>query len=252
MFGACSTSSAGLIIDLRATGRNGGPIGSGDTPHSVRFVRLGETISFDVYAIVVGTNATTSDDRLVSASGSFRSDATGVSGGVFKANLLADVVRSVTNPDTGEVITPGFDKNGFSVGLQQDLDADGDLDVGSNDVSSANDYWGARYNDTTNSGALAGTPDGVRIGSGTISVFLTPPDHIPRQDHIRFYGRDSMFASTYVQDGQIISEATRDSLLVNSITIHNTPEPALIGPIALVSIAMTRRQRRTSADRDQD
>ena len=82
------------------------------------------------------------------------------------------------------MLIPGFDKDGFSVGLRQDLDADGDLDVGSNVVSSSDDFWFARHNTTASTGAAAGAPDGVRVGFGTILISNEP--FFDGQDHIHF------------------------------------------------------------------
>src|SRR6185295_9691058 len=110
-------AQASLHIDIRATGVNGNPLGAGQTTKLIPVVNAGDVVTFDIFAIITGANTVNSDDKIVSAAGSWKS-----SNGGLKGNLLADYVR--TFEDSNGNTVNGFDASGASVGLQQDLDGD--------------------------------------------------------------------------------------------------------------------------------
>jgi hypothetical protein len=222
-------ANAALNIDIRATTHNGAPLGAGESPKLIPVVSNGDVITFDIFAVVTGTNTVTNDDKIISVSGSWRS-----SNGGLKGNLLADYVRSVEDPPFN-----GYDAPGASVGLQQDLDGDGDLDVGSNVDSAANDFWAARYVQAT--GQSAPFPNGRRIGFGTFTVTNNTGQTI-----VNFDGRNAATAANYFQDGTAVSEASQDGLVGLQIGQGGggvTPEPATLSLAGLAGLAMVRRRR---------
>jgi MYXO-CTERM domain-containing protein len=225
--------NAGLNIDVRATGVSGG--GALNGAKSVTGVVPGSVVSFDVFAVVTGTDASTGNDKFISVAGSFRSNVgTGTTG-----TLLMDLVRSTVDSD-GIITSAGFDGLGSSVGLQQDLDGDGDLDVGSNTDSDANNFWAARYAlapGAIPSGSLSPTTGGRRIGFGTFTV--TAAGVIPTL--INFDGRGASTAANYVQDGQTVQEASVDGLV--PISVSGVPEPTTLSLAALAGLGLIRRRR---------
>src|SRR5688572_28419668 len=62
------SAPAGLNIDIRATSVSGG--GTLANPKLVALPVPGTRIMFDIFAVVVGTNGSTADDRFISVSGS--------------------------------------------------------------------------------------------------------------------------------------------------------------------------------------
>jgi len=226
---AGAANAAGLNIDIRATGVNGAPLGAGQTSKLIPVVNVGDVVTFDIFAVVTGTNASLTDDKIVSASGSWKS-----SNGGLKGNILADYVRSDDN-----VPIIGYDANGASVGLQTDLDGDGDLDVGSHNDSAANDFWAARYQ-TTN-GQSASNPTGRKIGFGTFTV--TGSTNLGTD--VNFIGRNASTAGNYFQDGVFVSAPTVDG----AVPLHigggggTVPEPATLSLAGLAGLAMVRRRR---------
>lgn len=121
---AASQANAGLTVDLRLAG--GGKTVDGTT------LKAGDTIDIDVYAIVTGQQQGKSiqnkqvvfdyKDGFQSLIGSFIS-----SGPTAKGQLYGN-----SDPDAGDY-KPGvgpFNGNGSTVGEYQDIDGDGDLDVG--------------------------------------------------------------------------------------------------------------------------
>src|SRR4051794_4406230 len=66
-------ASAALNIDIRATRVNGAALGAGQTSKLIPTVNVGDVISFDVFAVVTGTNGVTTDDKIISVGGSWKS-----------------------------------------------------------------------------------------------------------------------------------------------------------------------------------
>jgi hypothetical protein len=228
-----STASGELNIDVRATKLNGAPLSGGNTAKSVTVHQIGDVVSFDVFAVVVGTNASLSDDKIIHSSGSFKSV------GPTKGTLVLDLVPTIINGDEPLVI-PGFDGLGSSIGTQQDLDGDFDLDVGSNLDSSTQNFWFARYH-LAPVGAPAGSLDpltgGRLIGFGTFTVSSLD---VALPTSINFFGRNATTASAYTQDGATTQQRSFDGILPLQILI---PEPAAVW-IAFAGLAFVCRHRR--------
>ena len=228
---AAGATSAGLNIDLRATAVNGQPLPVGSTPRRVFVQNIGDVVSFDIFAVVTGTNAFTVDDRIVSVSGSFISTPfTNPPGTHLLGHLRTGLVPTVTDPNTGEILTPGFDGAGSSVGFQQDLDGDGDLDVGSNVDSDSANFWRATYiiPEGTVAGSNSPTTGGRRVGFGTFivgnGVLL-----IDLGTYINFDGRNFGSAAQYIQDGVSIQEPSIDGFFPILVSGTNfDPEPACL------------------------
>ncbi|CAN5669564.1 hypothetical protein BH09PLA1_BH09PLA1_29380 [soil metagenome] len=243
MCAVSSVAQGDLTIDLRATTVNGAALSGGQTQHAIPNAQIGDVIAFDVFALVTGTDANFMNDRFLAVSGSFRSSALG-SGDNLLGNLLLDVVRTQFDPETGDPVGPlGFDNLGFSAGTQQDLDGDGDLDVGSNNTSAPANYWAARAYLVTSGGGYgvpAGLPNGRKIGVGCFNVTSTSA---ASQTLLRFAGRNIDIAATYNEDGIVRQGPSLDSLPGKGIVVSSIPEPASVTTIAARLLVLHRRRR---------
>ena len=238
---ACADRAhADLRFDLRAKAVNGAPLSGTQTQHSIPNAIVGDIITFDVFAVVRGTDANLTNDRFVQAIGSLRSTQQ-VGSPNLLGDLLMDIVRTQYDPNTGEQVGPnGFDEAGSTVGVRQDLDEDGDLDVGSNIDSSPSNYWAVRYNGPVQ-GAFAGPPNGVRIGFGTFTVTSATPNS---QTLLHFAGRDWWTGWNYWEDGVRYEGPSHDSILPESILVTGAvPEPCSVALLGLACMSLCRRQR---------
>ncbi|MBC8107076.1 MAG: hypothetical protein H7Z14_10840 [Anaerolineae bacterium] len=224
--GMAGVANAGLNIDVRATGVNGAPLGAGQTSKLIPVAAAGDVVSFDIFAVVTGTNATLTDDKILSVSGSFRST------GALLGTLAADYVRSVEEPPFS-----GYDAPGASVGLQQDLDGDGDLDVGSLNDGAAANFWAARFILTSGQSAGVGI-NGRRIGFGTFTVGAGGGQTV-----VNFVGRSAATAANYFQDNVTVAEASQDGALGITILGGTLPDPATLSLAGLAGLALGRRRR---------
>jgi hypothetical protein len=243
---ACASASgagAGVAFDLRATSVNGAGLSGSQSPHAITNVLVGDVIAFDVFAVITGTDANFSNDVFISGIGSFRSTPPQFPTPNLRGTLKMDVVRTALDPDTGDPVGPlGFDAIGYSIGMQQDLDGDGDLDVGSNFVPLPDDYWAVRYFSAP-IGAPAGLPNGKKLGFGTFTVTSVPAGS---ETLVQFGGRNISVGSTYLQDGVIMQLPSFDSTPEQSIRVSTVPipEPASAALLGSVCLALRSRRRR--------
>ena len=107
-----------LVVDLRVAG--------GGDAKEVAVTHVGQQVQLEAWGVVTGVNDVT-DEAMQSAMGSFLSSAGGAA--------LGDL--SVTR------VAP-FNYLGSQPGRVQDLDADGDLDIGGANTTNAGDYYNAR------------------------------------------------------------------------------------------------------------
>jgi hypothetical protein len=235
-----SVAQAILNIDLRATSVNGQPLQGSQTAKSIPQVQVGDVITFDVLAIIVGTNASLTDDRIISAAGSFLSTPPGFTTNML-GNLLGDVVPTIDHG--GDTIVLGFDAFGASAGLQQDLDGDGDLDVGSNDHSNTSDFWRGRFqvSNGISAGSLNPLTGGRRMGFGTFTITGGVAPDVSVTD-ITFIPRQSPTSARWHEDG-VFKEG--QSVSIGSPIRIGTfvPEPINVALIALVGLGFRRRRR---------
>ena len=127
-----------LTVDLRLPG--GGK--------SATVTSVGQKISLEVWATVKGANSSTTDDGFQMQHGSLLSS--NVNGGAANGTLSV------------ALISP-FNGLGSDVGRQQDLDGDGDLDVGTNDNVMSTDHYVTRA-------ASMMVGNSFKIGTATFTV----------------------------------------------------------------------------------
>lgn len=133
-----------LMIDLRLPG--GGK--------TANITGTGQTINVEVWAVSQGGNTSGSDDGFQMLLGSFKTG----SGGSVKGDLTA----TLFDPFTG---LSSFEGN------RTDLDGDGDIDVGSNDPSTSDNYFVARAGSMTYSGGnVSGSSNSFKIAEVQFKV----------------------------------------------------------------------------------
>jgi MYXO-CTERM domain-containing protein len=254
--GMCGAANAALTIDVRALQINGANIGGANTAKSITQFAVGDVITFGVFADVTGSNPA-KFQTLQSFSGSFLS-----TGGTTLGNMVPAASRAVP-----------FNASSSSVGLAQDLDNDGDLDIGSNNDADAANFFADRANvligpHSTNDqgGSPFGTtpptsiPGGTEYRAGTLRLTITAAG---TPTLVNFRPRVAGTAATWSEDadenvffdpdlqtniitysggtvGTIFLAGTPVAVGVGGGT---TPEPATLSLAGLAGLAMVRRRR---------
>jgi hypothetical protein len=160
-------------IDLRLPG--------GGTTATVSTV--GQVINLDIWMTVTGDDANGANEGLQSVNASLLSS--NISGGAAAGTLVA----TLASP---------FDGSTSQNGTQKDLDSDGDLDIGSNDNTSADNFFIARANSMITSGIVTGGSKAFKVGTATFTVtsLLTGV-----QTNLTARTRASNAAFVYQEDG---------------------------------------------------
>jgi hypothetical protein len=133
------------VIDVRTT--SGGKTASVTT--------VGQVISLNVYATVTGKDSSGANDGFQSLAGSFLSTLS--SSGAVHGNLTASNVSP-------------FNGSASQAGKRQDLNSDGNLDVGTNSTKSITDAFNARDDSLDYSGAVSGAGQQFLIAKLTFTV----------------------------------------------------------------------------------
>ena len=224
--GLCRSAQSVLRVDLRVTSVEGPAIVHNS--QSVLVMGMGARINMDIWAQIIGSNANSLDDGLISLSGSVVSDH--VELGYLRGTISAELVSA-------------FTAAGSSVGLQQDLDGDGDLDVGSNNDSDPANFFAARALSAPN--PVAGSE--VRIGRASFTA-----DSVATSGAafawLYFRPRYNPLAAAWIEDGVVHTPASNAFAYGYGVGVSALPEPGPLGVLAAVATfaSALRPQRRAS------
>ena len=233
-FGA-GQADAGLIIDLRAVAINGVPIP--DQKH-VSPNGPGDVVSIQIFARVYGSDAV-NDEGLQSISGSIYSN----------GELLGNLINAAT-------VAP-FNALGSQNGSQQDIDSDGDLDIGSipNGARPATNslYFlprSASVQDGSN-GTLNGTPiPGTNPAAeewlvGTVNFIVTGGNGMTWIDFVRRRlpnGENDIATSVWFEEGALRNGTSPYD--TNPVLIGAIPEPSGLALTGLAALGLLARRKR--------
>lgn len=171
-------AEAKLVLETRFVGRTGG-----------ESVQPGDVLSFDVFAVVTGRNEDLTDEALQSIHGRFISK--DVDGGFLRGNLSSAPLAPYNDlPSTG--------------GTAQDLDGDGDLDLGGTDATTATGWFVARVSPIKGIPFSTGEPQEFKFASlnFTVTSVLGAPEDLG-DTLIQFEQRQFETAGIWIVDGQM-------------------------------------------------
>lgn len=212
--GLGAAANASFVVDLRATGVTGG--GTVVDEKHVQNVVVGSVVTFSIYGQATGNDGSTANDGVLSFAGSLLSN-----GGTVLGNLSA--ARDAT-----------FLGTGGSNGLAQDLDADGDLDVGSNTPSASANFFSPR---ATGAPTPVFGPQ-VLVGTATFTVSAAGLT----ETSVNFRPRVASTAGSWFEDGsQITSSAFTAGAPVS--VAAGIPEPTSLALVGLAGLGMLARRR---------
>ena len=209
---------------------------------SVQALAAGNVIGVQLYAIVNNGNALHTDDAFQQGYGSFVSGGAGTVKGDFRGDVNGQPKTQVNN------VAP-FNYVVAQSGFQNDLDGDGDLDLGS--FSTGNPpvlpWFGAISNQTptqipgTGGGA---TPTEFLLGQATFTITdfsgaSTPLNFVPRN-------KVGLSANLHIfrLDGTDVSLPGNSAQLATSGVLVMVPEPSALGMVLLGASGLAGWRRR--------
>lgn len=192
-------------VDLR-------PAGGGDD--AVIVDTVGQTINFEVWVRVEGNDGI-DNEGLQIISGAFLSS--NISGGAAAGTM------SITRD-------PAFSSLGSSDGVQNDLDGDGDLDIGGLVEADANGFFAARAPGMLTDGARDGQAEEFKIATGSFTVTSLLNG---AETDLTFRGRPSVGSSfLYLQDNESRSGNTGATLTAGqTISLKRTGTATISGRV---------------------
>ena len=207
-----SDASASLVIDMRAVSTTAGHVLDAKTVFFTGTV--GDTVTMEAHGRIFGNNQNPNDEGLISVAGSFLSTT-----GDLAGNLIAK--RNFW-----------FTGVGGSNGLVQDLDGDGDLDVGSNNNASAANFFAARTNHTPEpvfgDDLVFGTVTWTYTGGGGFDT------------SVNFRPRISGTAASWFEDG---SQITSSNFTSGPAVLITLPEPVVASLLPMLASGLLARRR---------
>lgn len=272
---AASTAEASLTYDLVATAfKRGTTITSlGGDQKAVTGVQTGDIIRLKLYATVTGANPSAAQ-ILQSASGSLLS--TGPLLGDFKTTRIS---TNAGNTGTTAHISSPWTANASSVGLAQDLDGDGDMDLGSNTDANSDNFviyrsaksQGPKSNNYVDAAGTTFSDYGSNVptttGSSTKYVLSQEIDYLVTNaggsSSLNWRLRAGQSA-VWFEDGtetQDVAPNGTDPLYSYSggttgsvqllglpvvLTGGTVPEPTMLGGVGLAALGMFSRRRRNA------
>jgi protocatechuate 3,4-dioxygenase beta subunit len=162
-----------LVVDLRLPGG----------AKTAAVANVGQVVNMEVWATVKGANTVGSDEGLQTVHGSLLSS--NINGGAANGTLKV----TLASP---------FNANIAYEGKQQDLDGDGDLDVGSNFNEFADNYFVARAASMQTGGTVSGATKAFKIGTATFTV--TSLKSTTGSTNLVFRGRKTQLSPLWRED----------------------------------------------------
>ena len=221
----CRPASASFTVDLLAVSATG----SSEvlSPKLVRIGAVGDVVQFELWGRIQGQDGNPNNDGVNSFVGSFITPNTGT--GWLRANV------------TARAVDPNFAASGHSNGTLTDLDADGDLDVGSNDNVAATNFFAGRSINAPDilPGAL------IRLGTMSLTVSqIAPGPHDSTTATFRI--RQHPLGANWFEDGVFMTAGNGTGYLQGA-SVQFVPEPGTAGTVTLLTAgSLARRRRRTA------
>lgn len=217
-------ASAGLNYDLRVSG--GGK--------TAVVTSLGQVITLDLFAQVTGATGNASAEGFQDGFGSVLSQAGG--------NISGSLSSSFVVP---------FNATGAQAGKQQDLDADGDSDLGTNATAHSPDFFFARATSMQTAGTAITDGTEFKIASFSFTVQSVSDffNYSPTSINFRvpLFDNNVDIEALWQQDGQAttsngLNGGTQPT--VGSAVMIAIPEPSTLGLLAVVAAGFAARRRR--------
>lgn len=219
------SATAGLVYDLRV---NKGKV--------AYVTSVGDVITFDLFAQVTGAAGNGGAEGFQDGFGSILSSA----GGNITGNLSSSFVAP-------------FNALGSQAGMQQTLDADSDLDLGSNATAHSSEFFFARASSmqTTGTPILDGMEFKIASFSFTVQSIGSFSDFSPISVNFRvpLFSNNFDIEALWQQDGLAMSSNGLNGGVhptVGADVLISVPEPSAGMLLMLAATGLAARRRRTA------
>lgn len=217
---AASAANAAIVFDVRLPGGGKSATVSG----------VGDSVNLEIFAVVRDANSDPNgeDDAFQRTDGSILS-----SNGGLRVNFIEALAVSPFDASSHQD-TNGGGGDTTSLIVPNDLDGDGDLDIGSNDDSSFTNFFVAR------AGSLLPGNE-FRIGTARVTVTSDVPGG---STQINWRPRNAPLAALWREDGAVRAPTNGGIINVGTpTTLSVVPEPAALGLLGVGGLALLRRRR---------
>jgi MYXO-CTERM domain-containing protein len=226
--GAASQADAALVVDIRATALNGGPLTLRDSSSTAKDVKVavGDVVTLQIWAQASGTNGA-NDEVIKTLQGSL------VSTGILKGGLAGGVSEPFTTP-------------GYQNGASQDLDLDGDLDLGAQqNAGVATDYIAPFQTVAQGGTATDANTEEIQVYQATFTVTAGTGSDSTLVRWLRrqsISGGNVITGANWSEDGQIKSATTSQYTAGAPVEI-GIPEPSGLALAGLAGLGFLARRR---------
>ena len=234
-----SSNAATITYDLRALSTDGGVL---NDVKSVNVDSAGDTVTLGLYALVANADGNRANDGYLLTHTSVISaeSASGPMGNLSSATFNSALIDSSTSTN----------------GVPTNLDANPDLEVGSNTPGSATGYITASAGTGTKFGSGTGTGP-TEFFIGTVTYTYNSVVDVPSSTLLNYNLRVKTDGTTvsrqtvkYTTDGvaKLIAgdnsnNPSGDIAIANPVSINVVPEPTALGLLGVGALAALRRRR---------
>jgi len=245
LVGAPAQASPIIIMDVRLQ----------DGSHSIQVDHVGQVVTTNLYFLILDTKSGTANyEAFTATAGAIMSSKGGILGDLMfdPGGTIGDPVGAWGPPVDDSVSSPGYDEVIYKALYRQDLDADGDLDLGTLKTDTNGGHYfaaaglGMKYKPSEGSEMIGGSKyQRYLIAEGVeFTVASGKPGDSTTVNYVGRGGNNSQKGYSDAVYKSIDPESTSQYAVGDGVAISYVPEPATLALLGLGAVAALARRRR--------